>query len=188
MLENTDFSYLEIPKYVVIFNYIHYDGIGDFKHLLDFAKEFSPHAERLGIKIILLVVSTAHREKLVKQRLQTMLPALKAHVLELGESSGDKAIQEFSNFVQNNIELRSELSTTCSIFQISTSMAKAQKDAILSFCPSEVPIITIPEISGLRTSALNLPISHIDPRDQMIPIDLKTQNINTRYLGLQNVP
>ncbi|KTD70197.1 hypothetical protein Lste_0801 [Legionella steelei] len=182
------FPYLKKQKYVVIFNYIHYDGIGDFNHLLDFAKEFTPQAEKLGIKIILLVVSTAHREKLVKQRLQTILPALKAHVLELGESSGDKAIQEFSNFIQNNLELKSELSTTCSIFQISTSMAKAQKDAILSFCPSEIPVITIPEITGLRTSALNLPLSHIDPRDEMTQIDLKTQNINTRYLGLQKVP
>lgn len=176
------------PKHIVLFNYIHYDGIGDFNHLLDFAKEFYPLAERLGIKIILLIVSTTNREELVKQRLKTVLPALKAHVLELEDRSGDTAIEEFSKFIQSNLELQSELSSTCSVFQISTSMTKTQKDIILSFAPSEIPVITIPEISGLRTSALNLPISPIDPRDQMNSIDLKVKNINTRYLGLNNVP
>ncbi len=176
------------PKHIVLFNYIHYDGIGDFNHLLDFSKAFYPLAERLRIKIILLVVSTANREELVKQRLKTVLPALKAHVLELEDNSGDSAIEKFSNFIQNNLELQNELSTTCSIFQISTSMTKTQKDVILSFSPSEIPVITIPEISGLRTSALNLPISHIDPRDQINSIDLTVRNINTRYFGLRNVP
>lgn len=175
-------------KHVLLFNYIHYDGIGDFNHLIDFSREFTPLAKKLRVKLILFVVSTGNRKELVEQRLKTSLPTVKAHVLELGENSGDNAIEQFSHFIHNNKELREELSTTCCIFQISTSMAKAQKDIILKLSPCEIPVVIIPEISGLRTSALNLPISYIDPRDQLTPRDLQAKNINTRCLGLQKVP
>lgn len=168
---------------IILFNYVHYDGIGDFQHLRDLTKEIHPLALEAGIEVVPLILCSAKHKELVKKQLDDLNLHLKPFIFTMDKRSPsvEELNQKFAYFVANDIELQHSLNDALTIFQISTAATKYQKDTLLAHCYPNIPIVNIPEHSGLRTVA-----SYSDfPRDfdQEYYLSGK-KNINDRWLGL----
>ncbi|MDR3501710.1 MAG: hypothetical protein P4L79_03925 [Legionella sp.] len=167
---------------IILFNYVHYDGIGDFQHLLDLTKKIHPLALEAGIEVVPLVLCSAKHENLVKKKLNDLNLNLKPFVFTMEKSPPlNELHQQFAEFVTSHVELQHNLNDALAIFQISTATTKSQKDTLLAHCSPNIPIVNIPEHSGLRTVA-----SFTDfPRDFDEGYYFSGEkNINDRWLGL----
>ncbi|HHF7349307.1 TPA: hypothetical protein ACPSKE_002511 [Legionella feeleii] len=168
---------------LILSNYIHYDGIGDFSHLLDIMEALMPLAARLGIKIVPLVICLNERKQTVIDKIAERCPGLKPFIFTAADTINRAELPAlFAEFVGNNIKLQNKLRRALSIFQISTATTKEQKDLLLKFCSPGIPVVNISEQCGLRTSAEFSPMSSIDERDRATP---NLKNINDRWMGLE---
>ncbi|MCC5015337.1 MULTISPECIES: hypothetical protein [unclassified Legionella] len=167
---------------LILSNYIHYDGIGDFSHLLDIMEALMPLAAKLGIKIVPLVICLTERKQTVIDKIAERCPGLRPFIFTADTISPPELPTLFAEFVGNNIKLQNKLRRALSIFQIATATTKEQKDLLLKFCQPGIPVVNISEQCGLRTSAQFSAISPIDERDYATP---NLKNINDRWMGLE---
>ncbi|CEG56776.1 hypothetical protein [Legionella fallonii] len=168
---------------VILVNYIHYDGIGDFQHLLDITKEIYPLALQSGIEVIPLVLCLSNLEESVKKRLNNLNMDLKTFIftMEKKHPSLEELNQQFSEFVASEVELQRNLKNALIIIQISTATTKYQKDTLLRYCYPDIPIVNISEHAGLRTTASFHPFPRdFDERDKVT----NEKNINDRWMGI----
>ncbi|STX41992.1 Uncharacterised protein [Legionella donaldsonii] len=167
---------------LILFNYIHYDGIGDFSHLLDIMEALMPLAATLGIKIVPLVICLTERKQTVIDKIAERCPGLTPFIFTADTRNPRELPALFEEFVGNTMKLQNRLRRALSIFQIATATTKEQKDLLLQFCRPGIPVVNISEQCGLRTAAQFSPISSIDERDRAIP---NLKNINDRWMGLE---
>ncbi|STX37348.1 ankyrin repeat domain-containing protein [Legionella feeleii] len=170
---------------VILTNYIHFDGIGDFNHLLDIMEAFMPFATQLGIKVVPLVLCLREKRQTVVNNIKERCPGLQPFIFTVNARYPPDLIPLFEEFVGSSNKLQKMLNRALSIFQISTALTKEQKDFLLKFCQPNIPIVNISEQAGLRTTAMFSVMSRVGERDRPVS-DLK--NINDRWMGLENKP
>ncbi|KTD37474.1 hypothetical protein Lnau_0664 [Legionella nautarum] len=172
---------------IILVNYIHYDGIGDFQHWLDITKKIHPLALESGIKIVPLILCLANLEEIVKERLNNLNMDLKPFIFTMPKTFPrlEELNQQFSEFVTSNVELQNDLENALTIIQVSSATTKYQKETLLRYCYPGIPIVNIAEHSGLRTPAAFSPIPlDFDKRDKP-GIE---RNITDRWMGLPKSP
>lgn len=168
---------------VILTNYIHYDGIGDFSHLLDIMEAFMPFAAKLGIKVVPLVLCLNAKRQMVVNKIEERCSSLRPFIFTVDKINPPDLIPLFEEFVGNNKKLQKTLNRALSIFQISTATTKEQKDLLLKFCQPNIPIVNISEQAGLRTSAMFSVYAPPEERDRLAG---DSKNINDRWMGLEN--
>ncbi|MCL9685417.1 hypothetical protein [Legionella maioricensis] len=171
---------------IILMNYVHSDGIGDFQHLLDIAKELHPLALQSGIVIVPLIFCLANIRETVEKKINKLNINLKPFIftVEKKHPELEQLNEQFSKFMDSQIELQNNLNNALTIFQISTATTTFQKNILLKHCFPNIPIVNISEHSGLRTFA-DFSFGGFggdsDERDK----PRKIKNINDRWMGLQ---
>lgn len=168
---------------VILTNYIHFDGIGDFNHLLDIMEAFMPLTTQLGIRVVPLVLCLSEKRQMVVNKIEERCPGLQPFIFTVDGRYPPDLIPLFEEFVASNNKLQKMLNGALSIFQISTAITKEQKDLLLKFCQPNIPIVNISEQAGLRTTAMFSVMSQVDERDRPVSA---LKNINDRWMGLED--
>lgn len=185
-MKNSVSFYCNNEPTILLANYIHYDGIGDFHHLLGIIKEFQPYTEQLKIQMVPFIICDASREKEVTKKIDELNLNLKPVIFTHHRSASPimPLMEQFETFVQSNLSFQKKLGSCLAVFQISTGLEKEQKDILRKYTPFNIPVVTIAEHSGLRTTANFLPMGRVDPDDQLSKTIPK--NINDRWMGLDH--
>lgn len=183
------FSSVPAEKTVILFNYNHLDGIGDFAHFMGYAQQFIPLAKKINIRIVPLILCSSERKEYIETQLKSLPGHLLPFILAMDEPQpGNDCDDQFKRFLEAEGRLRLALQNALSIIQISTATTQKQKDCLLTYAPANIPVVNIPEINGLRCTASLRKLSVLDPRDELSESDQAGPNINTRWMGLYDVP
>lgn len=167
---------------IILANYIHYDGIGDFYHLLGFLKALHPYAEQLKIKMIPFIICEEKRKNEVIHQINELSLNLQPVILTSTPPVNQKLfLTQLSSLFSENLNLQEQLKNCLCLFQVSTALTQDQKDLFRKYIPSGIPIVTISEHYGLRTAADFSAMSNVDPNDLLSTM---YKNINNRWMGL----
>ncbi|HAU0604198.1 TPA: hypothetical protein JBG64_05585 [Legionella pneumophila] len=133
---------------LTLVNYVHHDGIGDFRHLLDFVSFFNNTPVLKEIELICIVINSHKpgnpQSVYIKEQLESMNVAHK--ILIHDSINGHENLRQE---IKKNRPLRKQLQHTIGIIDI--ALNTSYKLVIQAFCKDKPPTITIAEIDLYAT-------------------------------------
>lgn len=128
---------------VTLINYVHNDGIGDFKHLMEFSKYFNEILAPKGIDIVCIIIN-AHtkndpQSNYIEETLDTLPGSHK--ILIFDSTDGHKELYEI---ISSNSSLKAQLRKMLAIIDI--SLTNSYKLVIQKFSPMNIASISITQI------------------------------------------
>ncbi|HFR5692075.1 TPA: hypothetical protein ACHWWP_002874, partial [Legionella pneumophila] len=160
--DKTFFSQQAHPSLTLV-NYVHHDGIGDFRHLLDFVNFFNNTPVLKEIELICIVINSHKsgnsQSVYIEEQLENMNAA---HKILIHDSINGH--EDLRQEIQKNRPLRKQLQHTIGIIDI--ALNTSYKLVIQEFCKDKPPTITIAEIDLYATydkpSLVSEPAKRID--------------------------
>lgn len=148
---------------LTLINFVYHDGIGDFKHFLEFVAYFHNILQSKEIELICIVINGHEQGNphslYIEEKLETLRVSHKLLIYDSVDGHDDLRQQ-----IKENKSLRKQLQHTIGIVDI--ALNTSYKLVVQEFCKEKIPTITIAEIDLYATydkpSRISTPSKHIE--------------------------